>query len=98
MNHQGQRGRGRGTFQPGKFGPTKEKLTFDSEYDFDKANEEFQEVLNKLNKTKLDDTTVSVPENGGGEVVEEGAERAEPEEGEIQVNCDKDLTDIFITR
>ncbi|XP_023338009.1 protein LSM14 homolog B isoform X2 [Eurytemora carolleeae] len=82
MVHQGQRGRGRGSFQPGKFGPTKEKLTFDSEYDFDKANEEFQEVLNKLNKTKLDDATASAPESG--DMVEEGVERVEPEEGEIQ--------------
>jgi protein LSM14 len=84
MVHPGQRGRGRGTFQPGKFNPTKEKLTFEGDYDFDKANEEFQEVLNKLSKTKLDDTTVSVPENGG-DMVEEGVERVEPvEEGEIQ--------------
>ena len=38
-------GRGRGGFQPGRFNQPKEKLKFDSEYDFDKANEEFQEVL-----------------------------------------------------
>ena len=92
MVHQGQRGRGRGSFQPGKFGPTKEKLTFDSEYDFDKANEEFQEVLNKLNKTKLDDTTASATETG--DMVEEGVERVEPEEGEIQV-CDHCLLNLI---
>lgn len=81
MVHQGgQRGRGRGGFQPGRFGPAKEKLTFDGDYDFDKANEEFQEVLNKLNKTKIEDGTTSPQENGDA-VVEE---RTEPEEGEIQ--------------
>ena len=36
---------GRGGFQPGRFNQPKEKLKFDSEYDFDKANEEFKEVI-----------------------------------------------------
>lgn len=89
--NQGPRGRGRGGFQPGRFGPSKEKLTFAQDYDFDKANEEFQEVLNKLSKTKLDDSSVVVAENGDEtvpavEAGEEGEEKIEPqpEEGEIQ--------------
>lgn len=40
----GGRGVSRGGFQPGRFNQPKEKLKFDSEYDFDKANEEFKEV------------------------------------------------------
>ncbi len=42
--HQAFRGRGvgRGNFQPGRLEPAKEKLKFDSDYDFDKANEEFK--------------------------------------------------------
>jgi len=78
--HQGgqQRGRGRGGFQPGRLGPAKEKLTFDGDYDFDKANEEFQEVLNKLNKTKIEEGTTS-PHTS----LNEGAE--EEEAGDVQV-------------
>jgi len=83
--NQGARGRGRGGFQPGRFGPSKEKLTFAQDYDFDKANEEFQEVLSKLTKTKLDDV---VGENGeeavAAEAGEQGDEKNEqPEDGEI---------------
>jgi len=62
-------------------------LKFDSEYDFDKANEEFQEVLNKLNKTKIDDGSKSEEngETGGAVVGDEGEEiNQEPEEGEIE--------------
>ena len=59
-NHQGEhrggnqgyrgRGGGRGGFQPGRptANPKKEPLKFEGEYDFDKANEEFKEVLEKL--------------------------------------------------
>ena len=49
--NQGFRGRGggRGGFQPGRpTGGKKETLKFEGEYDFDKANEEFKEVLEKL--------------------------------------------------
>ena len=51
--NQGYRGRGggagRGGFQPGRpTGGKKETLKFEGEYDFDKANEEFKEVLEKL--------------------------------------------------
>lgn len=48
----------RGTGQAGKPQPTKEKLKFESDYDFEKANEQFQETLNNitvdLKKTKID--------------------------------------------
>merc|ERR1712141_193671 len=55
--NQGYRGRGggRGGFQPGRpTGGKKETLKFEGEYDFDKANEEFKEVLEKLQKTALE--------------------------------------------
>jgi len=81
--HQGQRGRGRGGFQPGRLGPAKEKLTFDGDYDFDKANEEFQEVLSKLNKTKIDDGSAS-PQENGDHAPAEGEEKQEIEDGEVQ--------------
>jgi len=87
MVNQGPRGRGRGAFQPGRFGPAKEKLTFDGDYDFDKANEEFQEVLNKLNKTKIDDDTVVVPQENGSAATEQpevSEVKVESEEGEIR--------------
>ena len=47
---QGSRGgRGRGGFQPGRPATVKkDTLKFEGEYDFDKANEEFKEVLEKL--------------------------------------------------
>jgi len=61
----------------------KEKLTFDGDYDFDKANEEFQEVLSKLNKTKIDDGTAS-PQENGDHVPAEGEEKQELEDGEVQ--------------
>jgi len=101
--HQGQRGRGRGGFQPGRFGPAKEKLTFDGDYDFDKANEEFQEVISKLNKTKIDEGTVS-PQENGEHVPVDGEERTEPEEGEIQESDgfekedDKKTDDIYYNK
>jgi protein LSM14 len=89
MHQGGGRGgpRGRGHYQPGRFNQPKEKLKFDSEYDFDKANEEFQEVLNKLNKTKIDDGSKSEEngETGGAVLGDEGEEiNQEPEEGEIE--------------
>ena len=48
-NRNGGGGRGRGGFVPGR--PTnakKDTLKFESEYDFEQANEEFKEVLSKL--------------------------------------------------
>lgn len=50
------RGRGRGA------GTISEPLKFDSEYDFEQANAEFQELENKLAKNKIDDAVQdSVP-------------------------------------
>merc|ERR1719168_107498 len=83
------RGRGRGGFQPGRPQPgKKETLKFDQEFDFEQANEQFKGIIDKLNKTKLDDNSGEMPmpgvpqeENGEDvdvEVVEGG------EEGEIQ--------------
>ena len=70
------RGRGRGAFQPGRptANPQKEPLTFDGEYDFDKGNDEFKEVLEKLRKSTLDS-------NNGNGAVAEAADVEVPEEG-----------------
>lgn len=34
-------------------GPRSNSLKFDEDYDFDKANSEFQEIIKKLSRTKL---------------------------------------------
>jgi len=90
---QGFRGRGahtRGGFQPGRPQQLKkETLKFEQDYDFEQANEQFQEVLNKLAGTKLEDgasTSKSevAQENGDAAVVEEQVEVVqETEDGEI---------------
>ncbi|XP_025197193.1 protein LSM14 homolog B-B isoform X1 [Melanaphis sacchari] len=36
-------------------GPRTNSLKFDEDYDFDKANSEFQEIIKKLSRTKIDD-------------------------------------------
>lgn len=80
--NQGYRGqhRGRGGFQPGRpTGGKKETLKFEGEYDFDKANEEFKEVLEKLQKTALE------PKANGDS---EPEATTEVEEGEIQATDD----------
>merc|ERR1719305_1514663 len=72
---------GRGSFVPGR--PTqskKEPLKFDSEYDFDAANEEFKEVLSKLQKTSLDDSKEAV----GTTDEKKGSTSSDTEEGEIK--------------
>ena len=77
------RGRGRGGFQPGK----KETLKFDDDYDFEKANDQFQDIIvNKLKTTKIDDTTPDVQQedNGEEEVAVDVEEVQVGEEGEIQ--------------
>ena len=87
LNNQNLRGRGgagRGGFhQPGRPQPEKESLKFEKEYDFEEANVQFQEVLNKLSKTKVDDAPV---ENGDNvEDMVENVENDEKfEEGEIE--------------
>merc|ERR1711863_205304 len=80
--NQGFRGRGggRGGFQPGRpTGGKKETLKFEGEYDFDKANEEFKEVLEKLQKTALE------PKANGDS---EPETTTEVEEGEIEATDD----------
>lgn len=77
--NQGYRGRGggRGGFQPGRptANPKKETLKFEGEYDFDKANEEFKEVLEKLQKSSIESKSA----NGDTD-----APATEPEEGEVE--------------
>merc|ERR1712001_623940 len=80
--NQGYRGRGggRGGFQPGSpTGGKKETLKFEGEYDFDKANEEFKEVLEKLQKSALE------PKANGDS---EPETTTEVEEGEIEATDD----------
>ena len=49
------RGRGRGGFQPGRPQPgKKETLKFEEDYDFEKANDTFKDLVDKLSKTKID--------------------------------------------
>merc|ERR1712110_584571 len=83
--NQGYRGRGggRGGFQPGRpTGGKKETLKFEGEYDFDKANEEFKEVLEKLQKSSLESKS-------NGETAEPEANN-EIEEGEIEIKDEQD--------
>ncbi|XP_050434179.1 protein LSM14 homolog B isoform X2 [Adelges cooleyi] len=51
-------------------GPRTNSLKFDEDYDFDKANSEFQEIIKKLSRTKIDDgseeQTEDVPVLNGG--------------------------------
>ena len=52
-NNRGGGGRG-GHFQPGRPSQSKkDTLKFDSEYDFETANEEFKEILSKFDVSKL---------------------------------------------
>merc|ERR1712241_322146 len=83
--NQGYRGRGggRGGFQPGRpTGGKKETLKFEGEYDFDKANEEFKEVLEKLQKSSLESKS-------NGETAEPETNN-EIEEGEIEIKDEQD--------
>lgn len=78
----GSRG-GRGSFVPGRPTQTKkEPLKFDSEYDFDAANEEFAEVLSKLQKSTLDDSKETGPATD--EKKESTSKDSDTEEGEIK--------------
>jgi len=76
--NQGYRGRGggRGGFQPGRptANPKKEPLKYDTEYDFDKANEEFKELVEKLQKSSIESKS-----NGEAETP-----TTELEEGEVE--------------
>merc|ERR1719464_975593 len=91
------RGGGRGGFQPGRPQPgKKETLKFDQEFDFEEANEQFKGIIDKLNKTKLDDNTgeIVVPqvsqEENGGEAVEVDVVEA-GEEGELLEEEDEEI-------
>ena len=88
MQGQAMRGRGRGGFQPGRPTPgKKDTLKFDDDYDFEKANDQFQDIIvNKLKTTKIDDTTPDVQQedNGEEEVAVDVEEVQVGEEGEIQ--------------
>jgi len=83
QGNQGYRGRGggRGGFQPGRptANPKKETLKFEGEYDFDKANEEFKEVLEKLQKSSLESKIETKSANGDAD-----APATELEEGEVE--------------
>merc|ERR1719427_1172416 len=100
------RGRGghegsRGGFQPGRPQQLKkETLKFEQDYDFEQANEQFQEVLNKLSKASVDDNGSkhdgSGVENGDGvelggntEVIQEPEDGECPEDEEEEVFYDK---------
>jgi len=75
-HQQGFRGRGshpnRGGFQPGRPQQLKkETLKFEGDYDFEQANEQFQEVLSKLSKTTIDDASSTKAE---GSTLDNGVE------------------------
>ena len=93
---QGMRGRGRGGFQPGRPTPgKKDTLKFDDDYDFEKANDQFQEIVNKLSRTKIEDGAPEGQQENGEEeaaVVEvEGEEIEVGEEGEIPEGEDDEI-------
>ncbi len=80
-------GRGGSGFVPGR--PTsnkKEPLKFDSEYDFEHANEEFAGLLQKLKKTSIDGGEGGDNNKDETEKAEGGSDAggaAQPEDGEI---------------
>merc|ERR1719348_523790 len=90
------RGRGGRGFQPGRPQPgKKETLKFEGDYDFEQANEQFQEVLSQLSKTKIDDPNAEVT---AAETIENGEEpidnvdvNVEPEEGEINEDEEEEV-------
>lgn len=91
--NQGYRGRGgRGGFQPGR--PTaskKDTLKFEGEYDFDKANEEFKEVLEKLQKSSIESKA-----NGETTTSTDAPESTEVEDGEIEpAAATDDVSEVF---
>merc|ERR1719471_828000 len=89
------RGRGRGGFQPGRPQMSKkETLKFEDDYDFEEANDRFQEIVNKLSRTKLEDGTEAPEENGEEEAtveveVVEGTEEGEIPDEEEEIFYDK---------
>ena len=72
----------------------KETLKFEDDYDFEEANDRFQEIVNKLSRTKLEDGTEAPEENGEEEAtveveVVEGAEEGEIQDEEEEIFYDK---------
>merc|ERR1719361_2629657 len=91
---QGSRGGrgGRGGFQPGR--PTtvkKDTLKFEGEYDFDKANEEFKEVLEKLQKSSLETKAA----NGETDVENNEVEEGEVTETETKTTSSEPKEEVF---
>jgi len=73
---------GRGGFQPGRPSQNKkDTLKFDSEYDFEQANEEFKEILSKFEKVTVDDSSDKIVVDGGD--ASSVSANIEVEEGEI---------------
>jgi len=72
--------RGRGGFHTGRpqASTKKEPLKFDSEYDFEQANDEFKEMLSKFGKAVIDDSGEGSADGAAGSAVD-----LELEEGEI---------------
>merc|ERR1711997_566387 len=74
----------RGGFQPGRpHANKKEALKFEKDYDFEEANQEFAEVLSKLQKTSLEDESAEKEdhindEEEEGEIVDDAGERKTP--------------------
>jgi len=92
-SYRGRGGGGRGgSYQPGRptANPKKEPLKFEAEYDFDKANEEFKEVLDKLQKSLLDTKSV----NGDADV----PAPEDKEEGEIEPEKEETSPDAFYNK
>merc|ERR1712226_312551 len=92
--NQGYRGqhRGRGGFQPGRpTGGKKETLKFEGEYDFDKANEEFKEVLEKLQKSSLETKAA----NGETDVENNEVEEGEVTETETKTTSSEPKEEVF---
>ena len=99
--NQGMRGRGgRGGFQPGRPQPgKKDTLKFEDDYDFEKANDQFQEIVNKLSRTRIDGEGEAQQENGEEEVEKEVVENVgekdveveDGEEGEIPEGEDDEI-------
>merc|ERR1719461_2833384 len=72
----------------------KETLKFEDDYDFEEANDRFQEIVNKLSRTKLEDGTEAPEENGEEEAtveveVVEGTEEGEIPDEEVEIFYDK---------
>lgn len=88
----------RGGFQPGRpHANKKEALKFEKDYDFEEANQEFAEVLSKLQKTSLEDESAEKEDHANehnseeeGEIVDEAGERKTPSTDAHQSSASND--------